>query len=264
MRHSNGLTIVMYHSICENPDAYAVSPTAFSRQMDFLVRNYRVIRLKNARSQLSGISKDERCVAVTFDDAFSDFATAAYPILRRSQTPASVFVPTGLVGRTNAWDASNHIIRQRPIMSANDIQQLHADGIVDFGSHTVDHLSMADIPAREMERQAFESKRYLEMLLRTPITIFAYPYGQLDNFSRITTQVLTEIGYDTAVTTHWGTDNSTDNLLSLKRIHFREIDDATTLRAKIEGGYDWIGAKERAGFAMRWMCKRARLTFQHW
>jgi len=246
----------MYHSISENLDGYAISPTTFARQMESLAQQYRIIRLRDARAELTTMRANERCVAVTFDDAFSDFRDLAYPILRHAGIPASVFVPTGFVGRTNQWDVNDSRIPQRPIMDATDIRQLYAEGVVDFGSHTVDHPSMADVTTEEMQRQAIDSKRYLETLLRTPITTFAYPYGQLDNFSTATTRVIADAGYDIAVTTHWGTRNSYRNLLSLNRIHFRETDDAATVRAKVDGKYDWIAAKERIGFTVRWLRKR--------
>jgi len=251
-----GLTIVMYHSVCEQPDEYAISPLAFARQIDFLKRRYRIIRLKDVRSALESNVKGDRSVVVTFDDAFSDFLHFADPVLRRAAIPCSVFVPTACIGRTNGWDARSGQGPVRDVMSADDISKLHSGGLVDFGSHTVDHVSMADVPQDEMRRQAIESKRELETLLHIPITTFAYPYGQLDNFSKTTTRILAETGYEFAVTTHWGTHNSVNALLTLKRIHFREADTDGILRSKIEGDYNWVAAKEKLGFALRWARNR--------
>lgn len=250
---AKGLTIVMYHSVCEQPDDYVISPEAFARQIDFLAHNYRIIRLSNIHAELADERNHDRCVVVTFDDAFSDFLEFAYPVLERASVPCSVFVPTAYIGGTNRWDTDRGAVPIRQVMSADDILRVHNEGLVEFGSHTVDHVSMAHAPYDEMLRQAVDSKRELEALLGVPTSTFAYPYGQLDNYSETTTRVLAEAGYAAAVTTHWGTLNSPGAPLTLRRIHFRESDSAAVLRAKVEGDYDWIAAKERVGFALRRM-----------
>lgn len=242
------ITILMYHSVSASPDRYSVSPDAFKRHMELLKANYAVVRLSDIRNHFSSAG---RKVIVTFDDAFCDFAEHARPILQRLSIPATVFVPTAHVGGSNRWDDKVSEVMQKGIMTEGDLRALSNDDMVEFGSHTADHPSMRGLTTAEMRRQAVESRRYLQELLGRPITMFSYPYGQRCDFSQRSEAVLVESGYELAVTTCWGTKNTAAELLRLRRISLDEEDDVRTVRAKIEGRYDWIGFKEWAAFTLR-------------
>lgn len=252
-RSGKPITIVVYHSVSNEPesDDYTVSPGVFYRQIQFIRNNFSVVRLNEVENVIKGECQSSRHVAITFDDAYGDFLEFAYPVLEKLGVPATVFVPTAFIGHSNQWDLLNNQCSKKRVMNRRELQDLHKTGLVDFGSHSVDHQRMTRLPIDEMKRQAAESKRTLENLLETRVTMFAYPYGQLGDFSALTTQVLLETGYKVAVTTHWGTRNSRRDLLRLCRISFRESDSDSTVRARIEGIYDWIAVKEQVGFLLR-------------
>lgn len=243
----------MYHSISREADRFCMSPKAFRDQIDFIRNSYPIIKLRHIREALQDGGDSARKVVITFDDAYTDFHGWAFPVLASWGVPSTVFVPSGFIGRCNEWDLADRGCPKRPVMAETQLRALHETGLVDFGSHTVDHVRMAGLEISEMRRQAVASKRTLEDLLGEPITMFAYPYGQLGDFSRRTTQLLAQAGYEIAVTTHWGTRSSARRLLRLGRICFQEEDDEQTIKAKIDGDYDWIALKERVGFALRAM-----------
>jgi peptidoglycan/xylan/chitin deacetylase (PgdA/CDA1 family) len=247
----------MYHSVNPERDDYSLTPQRFRDQMALVARDFSVVRLENIHEAFLG--SHERKVIVTFDDAFVDFLEYALPVLAEFQIPATVFVPTGLVGRFNEWDLQlNHVTRKR-IMDVSALRQVSASGLVDLGSHTVDHLRMRHLPPGDMRLQAVTSKLWLEDTFGKAVTTFSYPFGQRDDFSAVTTNMLAEAGYEAAVTTCWGTRNSARRVLSLRRIHFREDEDLETVRAKIGGWYDWIALKERLGYLSRSVVRSNRL-----
>lgn len=243
------IAILVYHSINPKPDDYSLSPARFLEQIAMVKRHYPVVALRDIRSALADTTT--RKVTITFDDALSDFVEHAYPVLVEFNVPASLFVPTGFVGRSNLWDSHLPNVTPKPIMDAKALRQISDGGLVELGSHTVDHLRMRGLPRKEMQVQAANSKTWLEDTCGKAVTTFSYPYGQRDDFSSTSEEVLAEAGYETAVTTCWGTRNSPRNLLALKRIHFSEHDEVSTVRAKIDGWYDWKALKERAGFLSR-------------
>lgn len=71
----------------------------FSRQMDFLRKHFHCCTLSEAMSRLESSDAGSRPMAVvTFDDGYADNYQHAFPVLRKSGVPATVFLVSGLVG----------------------------------------------------------------------------------------------------------------------------------------------------------------------
>jgi peptidoglycan/xylan/chitin deacetylase (PgdA/CDA1 family) len=96
------LRILAYHRIAELEETpvgpcpnISATPKAFLRQMRHLARHYRCVSMPEV---LDAIERrrplPKRAVLITFDDAYRDFADAAWPILRQCSLPATLFVPT--------------------------------------------------------------------------------------------------------------------------------------------------------------------------
>lgn len=109
------LRILAYHRVAELRDTQTVdarsvsaTPAGFTRQMKHLARNYHVISMLQLLNRVeNGIPLPKRAVLITFDDAYSDFAYAAWPTLKRFGLPATLFVPTAYPGRKElvfSWD----------------------------------------------------------------------------------------------------------------------------------------------------------------
>ena len=255
-RSKRPIIIVMYHAVDRSPGPYTVRPEAFTQQLEFITHHYLILRLKDIGRALDHSRDSIRHVVITFDDAYASFLDFAYPVLERLSVPCTVFVPSGYIGRVNEWELGDSAYGdsayyERQIMTSAQLRSLQASGLVDIGSHTVNHLRMSALPAAEMRRQAIASRQALERLLETKVRLFAYPYGQLDDFSSATTRVLAEAGYEIAVTTHWGANDSKADLLKLRRIWFSNGDRGDNVREKIEGYDDWIVVKERLGYTYR-------------
>jgi peptidoglycan/xylan/chitin deacetylase (PgdA/CDA1 family) len=249
------ISILTYHAIAESADRHTVSPSAFELQMRLIRDEFQVVRLSRLPVELNTNEPDHRIVIVTFDDAYVDFATKAFPILESLRVPSTVFVPTGCVGDHNRWDVEQGRLR-REILSWPQIRGLDGSGLVEFGSHTVDHVRMSGLPAIEMRRQAVESKQALEDALGKPVGAFAYPYGQPGDFSEGTSDCLRAANFTMAVTTHWGTRNSVRDLLRLRRIALSSGDGERVIRRKIDGAYDWIGWGQRLRLVRRAVQRR--------
>lgn len=109
------LRVLTYHRVAEpaetpdlDPMLISATPEAFRKQMLHIRRRYRPISLAQVLdSFLEGRPLPERAVHVTVDDAYRDFAEAAWPILRDLDIPVTVFVPTAYPdqpSRTLWWD----------------------------------------------------------------------------------------------------------------------------------------------------------------
>lgn len=116
------LRVVAYHRIAEfgaNPavDDRTISstPSVFREQMRHIARHYRCVELPQVLDAVErGVALPRRSVLVTFDDAYSDFAEIAWPILKELRLSATMFVPTAFSGdsqRVFWWDKLHRAFR---------------------------------------------------------------------------------------------------------------------------------------------------------
>jgi peptidoglycan/xylan/chitin deacetylase (PgdA/CDA1 family) len=109
----NSSLILMYHRVVEpektvqllEPGMY-VTPNTFEAHIKFLKKHYKISTIKDIVPQYKkkedeGSLEPPHCV-LTFDDGWRDFYTNAYPLLKRYQIPATVFLPTDFIG-SESW-----------------------------------------------------------------------------------------------------------------------------------------------------------------
>ncbi len=108
-RHFNRhrIPIVMYHGVCEK-DIHVwtqIPLSKFERQIAYIYRNYRVISLDDA---VAVLKKEKpapfRPLVITFDDGFMSNKTLAYPILKRYNLPATIFLTTSFINKTTRFN----------------------------------------------------------------------------------------------------------------------------------------------------------------
>jgi peptidoglycan/xylan/chitin deacetylase (PgdA/CDA1 family) len=182
-----------------------------------------------------------KLVAITFDDGFRDFHTAAFPILRQHGFSATMYLPTAFIGDEPIR------FKERECLTWAEVEELQQAGM-EFGSHTVNHPVLVKLDWPEIEMELRDSKTTLEKRLKRPVRAFAYPYAfpQTNrDFRTRFLEVLRTAGYESCVTTEIGTMLPGDELLQIKRLPVNECDDANLLRAKLTGAYDWMGGPQK-------------------
>lgn len=111
---NNNLIVLAYHRVLETIpdnnypyDAELVSANVeqFEYQMKYISTFYNPISEdKIAECLENNISIPKRSVLVTFDDGFDDNYYYAYPILKKYNIPATIFISTGYIGsETTLW-----------------------------------------------------------------------------------------------------------------------------------------------------------------
>jgi len=245
------LPILMYHSVSddleENVSPYyrlATSPQRFADQMRWISeRGYRGVSLEEAIGMAAFEQRDQRpVVAITFDDGFRDFYTAAWPVLQCHQFTATIYLPTGFIADRRAS------FNGRECMTWNEVRELRREGIR-FGSHTVSHPKLHAMEWSEIERELTLSRQQIEENIEEPVTSFAYPYAfpQEDQlFTQRFSSLLLETGYRNCSTTVIGCPASVANSFFLKRLPVNSCDDRALLEAKLDGAYDWLGVVQSA------------------
>lgn len=166
--------ILTYHSIDDTGSVISVSPAAFERQVRWLAASgVDVIPL----TELVRAPLDRDAVAITFDDAYTNFLSDAWPRLRNLGLPVTLFVPTGFVGRENTWPALPGAGMPRlPILSWPALARLHEEGVT-LGGHTRSHPDLRTLGAAAADDEIDGSFEDLRRETGTRARTFAYPYG---------------------------------------------------------------------------------------
>ena len=188
------LPVLMYHRVATESPAelapYCIKPDDLLRQLRFLRRRgFRSTSIAEWQSAHRRGSLVGRPILLTFDDAYLDFYETAWPILRKNNFSAHVFVPTQHVGGRAEWDRAYG--EPAPLMSWRMIAELAAEGVT-FGSHLTSHTRPDFLSSDELLREAVRSRSQLEDVLGVEVDTIAAPFGVTDH--RIE-QVFAAAGY---------------------------------------------------------------------
>lgn len=96
LKSFNGIRILAYHKInndCPNYLNLSTKISNFEKQMEYLRKHYHIVSLQEVVSLMKANQKiPKRTVAITFDDGYKDTYTNAYPILKKYNIPATIFL----------------------------------------------------------------------------------------------------------------------------------------------------------------------------
>ena len=98
--------ILMYHRVLPSlPGGYsepglALKATTFEMHLEQVSKVFNLVSLKTF---IQRMNQEKGLCAITFDDAWIDTYEVAFPILKKFRAPATVFVPTGLVGKRHCF-----------------------------------------------------------------------------------------------------------------------------------------------------------------
>jgi peptidoglycan/xylan/chitin deacetylase (PgdA/CDA1 family) len=159
---ARSLTVINYHRIDDPQRAdfdsfkpnVSATPHDFDRQMQYLAKWFHVVSLKDIVEWLDG-RKDlpPYAALITFDDGYLDNYTSAFPILRKYDLSALVFLTTGHIGTDSPfyWD-----------MAAYCFAHTRSDHLT-FPDGRVEHWSSQP----ELDRV---SKNWIELMKTLPQT----------------------------------------------------------------------------------------------
>ena len=247
-REPRAVGVINYHRV--HPTAglpLSVTPEAFRRQLKGLLdRGYTGVTIDQlvAANDADG-PLPERWFAVTFDDGFESVLTHALPILRELNTPATVYLTTGLIG-ADVFPFDPLVYREpgegpsaaaaadvvRPL-SVDGCRELMNSGLIEVGCHTHTHRDFTGDPAA-FEADMRTSLDWLRDVLAVDDPTFSYPYGGSDPLMR---DVCEKLGLRAALTVDGDLIRDGDDPLHWARFGADEFDSGATLAAKMGGWY---------------------------
>ena len=140
------------------------------KQQIKIIRNlkYNFYDPKNLEKKFH-ITKLEKKILITIDDAFSSFYQIAWPYLKEEKIPFILFVSTETVGKNGymTWD---------------QIKELEKENTVYIGNHSHSHNYLVDLNNDDFITDInTANKTFIKNLGYNPI-FFSYPFGEYSNF----------------------------------------------------------------------------------
>jgi peptidoglycan/xylan/chitin deacetylase (PgdA/CDA1 family) len=218
-QYSNKTFIITYHKIEEYRGGLrglCVRQEIFDKQMKYLhSKGFRTIPLKKLIELLKTKSKiPKKVFVITFDDGYENNYTRAFPILKKYDFTATVFLNAGTIGKFYGYPRSPFKDKH---LSAEQIAEMSA--YLDFGSHSLTHPELTELSSDEIFKELRSSKDIIEKITGKPVDTFCYPFGDYDKSVVDTVKKM----YAGACTTNPGLINNNTDPYTLPRFNFKEI-----------------------------------------
>ena len=186
--------ILCYHRFADKCDSnLCISADSFASQLEYLKQNgYHAISLAQLNEFLEYREAiPAKSVVITIDDGYRSLYEIAYPLLKKYQFTATLFVYTDFVQATSM------------AMTWDQVREMKAAGF-EIGSHSITHADLTLRKEDETEqafvarvtRELVESKKIIDRELNQNTVFFAYPYGSHDQQTVLLSQ---QAGYKLAL-----------------------------------------------------------------
>jgi peptidoglycan/xylan/chitin deacetylase (PgdA/CDA1 family) len=226
--------ILMYHRFGYEKSTLFVTPGNFDRQMSYLKKNgYNVISLDELVRGIKAKRKfKHNTVVITMDDGYEDNYTYAYPVLKKYNFPATIFI------------ASDLIKKDKDFMVWDQVRSMLKDSI-SFGAHTRNHVYLPSINNEKILWDEIAGPR--EVIMEKtgfPAWYFCYPTG---GFTEKIKGMVEKAGYKAACTTNRGFAKLNKDLYELKRVKVTNSDcnKPFSFWAKLSGYYNLLRSIKR-------------------
>lgn len=237
-RDNNEIIILMYHRVNnEIKKELAVKKENFIWHMDYLKRKkYNIISMDEAYFRIRTNSINGRYLVLTFDDGYEDYYYNAFPVLKEYNFPSIIYIVPGYIETEKVfwWDRE---LGESRLMDWSMLIELSKSGIVDLGSHTLNHMDLDKVKGDDLIAEIRDSKKMIEEKTGCKVIHFSYPRGIYD---RVSEDIIKKF-YATGVVIYNGVEINKKikdmDLIKLKRIPVQYSDGKYLFAARIKG---WI------------------------
>ena len=220
-----GIVILEYHRVSEeisSKDVHTITPDEFRAQLKYLISaGYEFVSLTEVVDKLSnGYEKEDKVVALTFDDGHKDVINYALPIMEELNVKATVFVVSAYVGR-NGWlnqngdlsDTESDGDQRWELLSWSDLKDISKNFWIE--AHGMTHRRMSSLNSDQLLAELEHPMAEIEKRIGITPTAFCYPFGDC---SQSVVEKTKSIGYSSACSTLSGINVPfKSNMWELKR-----------------------------------------------
>lgn len=220
VRGAEPVRVLFYHRVADtHPNPWTIGRRAFQRQIEWIVRRYRVVSLAEAQQRLASAGNTEPLACITFDDGYAENCEFAVPLLVRMGAPFTYFVATRHVLDQSPFP---HDVARGAPLRPNTVAELRSMRLagVEIGAHTRNHVDVGAIrDGGLIEDEVLGSVRDVESMIDAPVRYFAFPFGLWQNLSCEAFELLRGAGLAGACSAYGGYNLPGDDPFHIQRFH---------------------------------------------
>lgn len=199
------LPMLCYHQFTRNKNIehrLELRAHDFEKQIRYLLDNhYQLLSFAEVGEIMAaGRAIPPKAVVITIDDGYGSVYDVAWPILKKYQAKATLFVYTDFIGAGKA-------------LTWSEMQEMAASGLIEIQSHGKSHSSLSKLPddqsessyVARLQRELAGSEAEFTKRMGSPPVFLSYPYG---NSSVTAARLLKTGGYQLAATVTRGDNTS--------------------------------------------------------
>jgi len=139
------IPIIYYHSIApKNPNwnrnFLSIEPELFEIQLKYFKKRYKFITIDEYYQLKNQGGIKNNYLLLTIDDGFLDNWLYAFPILKKLNIPATIFVSPEMVDKKNTLRViSDNMQENFGYMSWDEMRVMEQSGLINIQSHTMSH-----------------------------------------------------------------------------------------------------------------------------
>ena len=217
------MIIVAFHRVNDEipEDGLTCGSAKFEAFCRFFSEQFRIVPLSQQVAACQAGKDMGGTLSITFDDGYRDNHEVAAPILRKLGLPATFFVTTGFIGSgiTAPWDST--LVPKPAWMSWDQVRSLKAQGF-EIGAHTDTHIDLAASDPDTVRAELRTCRQRLEREVGGDVSLFAYPFGGVDNISPAALELVREAGFTCCVACHGCANPPVTDPFQLARIGIAE------------------------------------------
>lgn len=173
--------VLMYHAVGEEPwgeEHLFVRPAELEAQLICLQeQGYETITFPD----LAHLEDYEKPILLTFDDGYEDNYTEVFPLLRKYQAKATIFIIPGNLGLPH-------------FLTEDQVKELSASGLVSIQSHSQTHPQLTQCGMEQLFSELKESRDAITGITGIRPIALSYPNGLSSPLTRRATKLFYAFG----------------------------------------------------------------------
>ena len=182
-----GIAILEFHRVSNNitdEDVHSVYPEEFENQIKYLIqKGYQIVDLDEIIHPSNNFRKK---VILTFDDGHKDNLYYTYPILKKYNIKATIFVVSDCVGKKGWLNENGELLEEKSLgsqrwelLSWEDLKKISDHFNIE--AHCATHRHLDKLDDKDLFYQVSEPKRKIKEMLGRDVNFFCYPFGEYNN-----------------------------------------------------------------------------------